>query len=432
MSINTFELKHIEVYLTPFGVVTLALSELLYSINIEVKGIYDNNVDIQGKTYRSIPIEPFPSSIIQEKKDCCVIICNYMYERAIKAQLNTSGITNINLLSDLFVDGQLNQIALIDYANAIDYAAVRAIMPRYAGYEGAAALEIKKNLLPEFAMEESAFVLPHTNLIITERCTLRCKHCSSWMQYFKQPRDYDLCEIERGIDALFQLVDYTRDIHITGGEPCLYPQLSEVIDYVANTGKIGIINVLTNGTIIPDDGLCEKIAEKGAAVRISDYGKLSVKLRELSEKLERFKIPYAVMEDMVWYDYARYRKQPLQLNDVTQMYAACPLNCMALSGTFFSRCQIAMTAFSLKATPLDDTGCAFGDVINVTEIDKEVFKRYLTDNTPLQACRICTGKSRNTQRIPAAIQISSPPPYIRYDNGEDKDIGRLTCEKDTQ
>ncbi len=367
---NIVLLHNKKVCLMPFGVVALAALEALKTHGISVVAILDNNVDIQGKTYKGTPIlSPRGLNDIGIPQDGVdVIICNYIYERAMRFQLNELGVSDIYILSSIIDKEDENR--LISCSDNIDFNEVRQILPRYAGYEKTVMSEIRKNLLPQAARIKDVLILPHTNLMITERCNLLCVNCSSWMQYFEHPKNYDFHNIKRGITALLDLVDYTRDIHILGGEPFLYPLLYEIVEYVSSLEKIGCVNIITNGTLVPRDNVLELMAQQNVTVRISDYGKVSNKKEQLIFKLEQYGVLYSIMENMTWYDYARYREEPLSLDSVAEQYRACPLNCMALSETMFSRCQIAMSAFALNALPTGHNDSRFADVIDVTKTDR--------------------------------------------------------------
>jgi MoaA/NifB/PqqE/SkfB family radical SAM enzyme len=97
---------------------------------------------------------------------------------------------------------------------------------------------------------------------ITTRCNCRCYFCKVWRKPI----------IEPSLEQAFQTIDILNKIgcyslSITGGEPLLYPHLTEIINYAHERGFIVQIN--TNGSI-----LAEKVSSisKADLVTISlDY-----------------------------------------------------------------------------------------------------------------------------------------------------------------
>ena len=60
--------------------------------------------------------------------------------------------------------------------------------------------------------------LRSVDIIITERCSLKCKDCSNLMQYYEQPRDCNVDVLLYSIDALCAVVDEVMDFRVIGGD----------------------------------------------------------------------------------------------------------------------------------------------------------------------------------------------------------------------
>ncbi len=71
-------------------------------------------------------------------------------------------------------------------------------------------------------------------LSVTEKCTLRCKECYMHIPYIENPRNYSLESLKTDIDLFFEFADYVYDFQIFGGEPMLYPQLGELVEYIGS------------------------------------------------------------------------------------------------------------------------------------------------------------------------------------------------------
>lgn len=93
---------------------------------------------------------------------------------------------------------------------------------------------------------------------------------------------------------MLELIDWTDDVMLIGGETLLYRNLGKLVEEIyknPNTSKkVGIVRVLTNGTILPNDEILKEFSKHNLVVEISNYGSKSRKIDELIEKLIRYKI----------------------------------------------------------------------------------------------------------------------------------------------
>ena len=78
------------------------------------------------------------------------------------------------------------------------------------------------------------------------------------MQYFSHPNDIDVDVVINDYNRMLELIDWTDDVMLIGGETLLYRNLGKLVEEIyknPNTSKkVGIVRVLTNGTILPNDG----------------------------------------------------------------------------------------------------------------------------------------------------------------------------------
>ena len=107
--------------------------------------------------------------------------------------------------------------------------------------------------------------------IITTFCTLNCKHCADLIPYFKQKKiakHISLEQVKQEYKAVFQIYDYIEDVTVTGGEPFLYPQLSEAIDACMEfENQFDHVRIFSNGTMVPKRDFIEQLKK---------YNKLSL------------------------------------------------------------------------------------------------------------------------------------------------------------
>jgi len=125
----------------------------------------------------------------------------------------------------------------------------------------------------KFLLKRKVF-LDYVELVITTKCSLRCKNCANLMNLYDRPYDVQNDLIEESIKKLFKSVDKVQLFRILGGEPLLNPKLKHYLDIIPYE-KIDKVVIVTNGTmLIKDKELIQKIKEHNVEVEISDYGKV--------------------------------------------------------------------------------------------------------------------------------------------------------------
>ena len=120
---------------------------------------------------------------------------------------------------------------------------------------------------------EGRIVCRELDLSVTPRCTLQCWDCNMQMRRFSEKRDFPIRETMREVDRYFRWVDYVQFVGILGGEPFLHPRLNELLAYISEhyRGRMTYLEVLTNGTVMPDALFWELCAQHNISIQLSDY-----------------------------------------------------------------------------------------------------------------------------------------------------------------
>lgn len=66
------------------------------------------------------------------------------------------------------------------------------------------------------------------------------------MPYFDYPRDYDVADLLKYMDRLFDCVDTIQIFRILGGEPFIYKDLDPIIRKAIDCSKVRTVDVVTN------------------------------------------------------------------------------------------------------------------------------------------------------------------------------------------
>lgn len=156
-------------------------------------------------------------------------------------------------------------------------------------------------------------VLSKIDTVITSRCTLRCKNCNLFISYAPEQCDIDLNRLKNNFDIFFESVDYVYEYTLLGGEPFLHKNIAEIISYLGNCygEKIGRINLISNGTVIPGNEVIDILKKYHVTIHISDYT-CSVDYKKILAKLQKKflvnGIEYYVIPNNTWKDVVYPRK----------------------------------------------------------------------------------------------------------------------------
>lgn len=144
-------------------------------------------------------------------------------------------------------------------------------------------------------------------------CNLNCKNCLNFNPFTKQfyVREWD--ELVRDVDLFFSCVDRIMLFHVSGGEPLIYKYTADLIEYIdKNYGdRIDTLRTVTNGTVIPKDGILQKLSKCNVEVTVDDYREavphFKERFDELIRKFEEYHIKYYINKVNSWIDLASDR-----------------------------------------------------------------------------------------------------------------------------
>lgn len=264
-----------------------------------------------------------------------------------------------------------------------------------------------------YGNEKEKIWLRNIDLVVTERCSLRCRDCCNLMQYYQKPVNYSLDSILEELNDLLSIVDGITDVRILGGEPFMHTQLKEIVEKVQAIPEVRYVNFYTNATIRPSDEFLSILDKKKVGFSITDYNELSKNLHSMVEVLEKYGIPYDVHDAGEWIPCGDIIKCNRDTDSLKRLYdECCRKNLITLINGYLYKCPFIANGVNLKAIP------AFkGDRIDVKELKKEkkpdavrMLKEFLAKDY-YEGCDYCMGSPYNAVAIEAAIQISEPRKY---------------------
>ena len=268
-------------------------------------------------------------------------------------------------------------------------------------------------------MNEKIYLI-HSTLIVTFRCTLKCKHCLMYAPFVKQPKDFTTEELCRTIEMYFKLVDHCHIFNVQGGEPLMHKGLPDVLDklleYRSQTDKV---LVTTNGTLLPSNELLECLIrhKEHIQVNISNYGKdLSKRVDDITELLDnngikhhQFKYYGDDMHYGGWLDFTDHTYKNMTEAEIIEQCKECGCRtesqfCMR-PGEMFC-CGRNMRRVDLGIIPKDKK--AYVDMFDERSIEEKRQNVIDIINAPYTpACAYCYGKRKERTHQPPAVQLTN-------------------------
>jgi organic radical activating enzyme len=261
-------------------------------------------------------------------------------------------------------------------------------------------------------------ILPNTTLVVSLRCDLKCKLCAVSAPYYDIPPHFTFNELRGSIDVYFGTVDFVDKFTLNGGEPFLHKELPRIVDYLqAYSTQIGLLEILTNGTIIPGTDLLTSLKSAASMdVMVNDYGKKISKANEVCDYLSAAGISCRYREqhdDAVhcggWVDLTDLSRKNRTPAETAEVYSKCaypgPFNCFVIIGGKGYICGVYKRAEYLGIIP-DNSGeyVDFRDRLESVELRREKIKNF-KNRKYFSACAYCAGFCDDSPRFVPAEQL---------------------------
>lgn len=254
-------------------------------------------------------------------------------------------------------------------------------------------------------LESQDIILPTLEVFVTERCTLRCRDCSHLIPRYNKPVDYRIESIIKYLQNALKIVEKISDLTILGGEPLLHKDISQLLEYCCAQQKIENITIITNATVMPTDDVLQLMSKTNARLRLSNYGKYSIRLEEIKKKCEENNVKFFV-NDELWTDMGEIYNHNYSENELKEIFTDCPFafDLLLLRGRIFRCAHVAHLnnlgiINSYQHDSVDVTEIREGDIVS----KRRELLEYLHISY-LEGCSYCNGIKNSIQGIEPAIQ----------------------------
>ncbi len=368
----------------------------LKKIGINIFSLTDNNKHKWGKKIRDLEVIP-PDQIKKKYEDIPVLIAVDLNFPYIRKQLNSMGVKEIYDCDFIFskLDIDLSACENVTWSEARFKQKIDLYMYSVLAH---------KNKTDELKVDS-------IDLMLTEKCSLKCKDCSNLMQLYAKPIDQDFEMVKESIDTFLNTVDYCREIRLLGGEPLMYKKIDLVIEHLLKYNNYDQIRINTNGTIVPKENKIKVFQNKKIFFDISNYGKVSRNVDGLVKLLKKMNIAHNASVVTEWQDVGKIVKT----NRTSELNKEIFGNCCINRGLTLLHGKLYLCPFSANATNLKAIKYADDEILNLKKHSrydlKNMIHKLYFDTDYLEACKSCNGRDHNVKRVEAAIQAKEPLKY---------------------
>ncbi len=401
------------VYIFGADIAGKAIANLLKRSEINISGFLDNNrnkclVELDG-------VKVHHADLLSKIDKESVILIASTYVADIIAQVEAQGFYNwapISFIIDHYKDADFRSIIAGD------------LQKNHSGGEFTKdfvefAISNMVNSQKKYLSSNLLFIRS-VDLVLTEKCSLKCKDCANLMQYYQQPVNISKQELAEDLEDLMVVADEINEIRIIGGEPMMNKDFHDVSLKAASFEKVNKVVIYTNGTICPPDTKLELLKNEKIFVFITTYGELSRNGEKLRKKLDDFGIQHNYQPAYGWTECGGIKVWGRTAKDNAEIFRnCCAKHFTTMTDGKLFRCPFSANAERLMAIPQADSDFvsvrgARNNVSQVKNLKKKLIW-YLRQKPVLAACDSCNGRTYGDAEITPGIQTKQPIEYLQFE-----------------
>jgi len=265
-------------------------------------------------------------------------------------------------------------------------------------------------LCHEKYMDDSAFFIRSIDLIVTEKCTLKCVDCANLMQFYETPKNISAESSIEDMRMLLSKCDSINEVRVIGGEPFLNKDIHSLIPKLVELANVRNVVIYTNGMVPLRDDLVDIYRHPKIVFSITDYGDLARHTKALVEKLKASGVAFRLHPPEYWTDSGKIRDYKRTESDMKDLFAkCCGKNLYSVAEGKLYRCPFVANADRLSAIPEDRRNFV---ELNATADD---LRHYCYELDYIPACNYCNGRSFDAAEIIPAVQTRRSISYVKFE-----------------
>ena len=255
--------------------------------------------------------------------------------------------------------------------------------------------------------QKNYFFINNLDLVITTKCSLKCRYCCNLMQYFEHPWNFTLAELTHNVRKLLTYVSELNEMRVIGGEPFVHPELAQIIEMLIGENKIKKISILSNGSIMPNEQQWKIFENDKVILTYSDYGPAkSRNLNAIKEIALKRGVNCYFKEKEDWADCSRiddYHRDKDNL--IRTLEECCAKHLYSMVGDTIYRCPFMGNAEALGAISVPhEEKFNVNDYLRDIISGQEMIKHLFYEKDCFTGCNYCPGRPYETSLIPPAEQ----------------------------
>jgi hypothetical protein len=228
--------------------------------------------------------------------------------------------------------------------------------------------------------------------------------CGALSPYIKNYSP-DFQFIKKQVDSFFDIIGYVGVIDISGGEPLsVQDLLCDLLNLLGShyKNRYNKVRIFTNGTIVPNDKLCEIMSTTpNFYVTLDDYGIHSTKLKQIAAKLKNYDVDFIIRdyaEEIHCGGWVDLLDMSLKNNDdeAQILYKNCAIPqkcgcCLELFNGICTPCSVVAARYICG-----EIDAASEDIIDLSADTDEMYTKLqnlisIDRQHAFESCRYCNG-----------------------------------------
>ena len=266
------------------------------------------------------------------------------------------------------------------------------------------------------------------DIVVTEKCSLKCKDCSNLMQFFENPINYREEDLKEAVDLLSEFADDIHEVRVIGGEPLMNKEWHKVVENLTSKPNIQRVVIYTNGMIKPKPNQVESLKNEKVIFMITDYtgifgedapnkktenlAKFKNKVDQLEQLCKEEGIDYRRHPPENWTDCGRIENFNRTAEENKEVFRSCCCkNLITLSEGEMHRCPFSaqITRLNVINEPSDYVVLSEG---TPTDQMKKDLRSLLFEKDYIEACNYCPGRRLSDEQIVPAVQAEKVLPIL--------------------
>lgn len=249
-----------------------------------------------------------------------------------------------------------------------------------------------KESLPKDVLEEYCInhllIIPYVELTISAQCTLHCKDCANFMQYYDKPAPMNLDNVLAWTNAFLEAVDYIIRFRVMGGEALMQKDLPKVLKVILDSPKVEQMQLVSNATLIPKPDVMSVLKNPKASIHFSDYGEsVSPKRKMIVDKCLSEGVMVRASPYINWSDYGDTSVRTSDINEIKSIYKSCQNICKHIWNGELHVCPRSAHGKALGMIKMKDSD--YVRLLDTTVEDRRKQIRALYDVEYVDACACC-------------------------------------------